>query len=68
MIDWWRRLPAFVRIPVAAAILVLATCVFLTPPVIGARGSGAFARWIYALGLILLFIGPTDAQKKGYHD
>ena len=23
---------------------------------------------IFALGVVLLFSGPSDAQKKGYHD
>ena len=67
-LDWWRRLPGFIRIPVALAILALATCAFLMPPGLGSRGSGGATGLLYAIGLILLFTGPTDAQKKGYHD
>jgi hypothetical protein len=67
-LEWWRGRPAFIRIPIALAIMDLATCVFLAPPAPGTRGSGGAAGLIYAVGLILLFTGPTDAQKKGYHD
>jgi hypothetical protein len=68
MLDWWRRLPALIRIPVATAILLLSVCVFLTPPGITGRGSGGSAGLVFALGFILLITGPTDAQKKGYRD
>jgi|HubBroStandDraft_6_1064221.scaffolds.fasta_scaffold19406_2 hypothetical protein len=58
--DWWRNLPAFVRIPIALVVLFLATGAFLA----GLRaGIGLFA-----VGLILLMTGPSDARKKGYHD
>jgi hypothetical protein len=58
--EWWRRLPALVRIPVAVAIMLFATGLFMS----GLRaGIG-----IFALGVVLLFSGPSDAQKKGYHD
>jgi hypothetical protein len=67
-LEWWRWLPALIRIPVALVVMALATCVFLARPAPGSRGDGGAAGLIYAVGLILLFTGPTDAQKKGYHD
>jgi len=67
-VDWWRRLPALVRIPVAVAVILLATLVFVRPPGVDGRGNGAAVGLLFALGIILLFTGPTDAQKKGYHD
>jgi hypothetical protein len=67
-LDWWRCRPALVRIPIAIAIMALGTCVFVATPTPGARASGSAAGLIYAIGLILLFTGPTDAQKRGYSD
>jgi hypothetical protein len=67
MLDWWRRLPAFIRYPIATAILLLSSWLFFQPPAPGSRG-GAGVALLYAIGLILFFTGPTDAQKKGYHD
>ena len=67
-LDWWRCLPAWIRIPVALAICALATSLWLIRPAPGSRGGGAAAGLLYAIGLILLITGPTDAQKKGYHD
>jgi hypothetical protein len=58
--DWWRRLPALVRIPVAVATILIATGLF-------ASGLRA-AIGLFALGVVLLFTGPSDAQKKGYPD
>lgn len=58
--DWWRRLPALVRFPVAVMIILLATGLF-------AAGLRA-AIGLFAFGVVLLFTGPSDAQKMGYHD
>jgi hypothetical protein len=63
--DWWRRLPGFVRIPIAVVILLVATALFFNPPTV-TMWRGVFL--LFALGMILLFTGPTDAQQKGYHD
>jgi hypothetical protein len=66
--DFWRKLPAIVRIPVAIGIILLATCLFMHPPEMATPGPTGGAGLLFALGVILLFTGPTDAQKKGYHD
>jgi hypothetical protein len=60
LMDWWRRLPALVRIPIAIGTISFATFLFAS----GLR----VAIGLFALGVVLLFSGPSDAQKKGYHD
>ena len=67
LLDLWRRLPAWVRFPIALGILAWATYLFLHPAVADAKAAKGIGM-LYVIGLLLLCIGPTDAQKKGYHD
>lgn len=57
--EWWTDLPAWLRFGVALALLALSTVLWFT---------GRFWPWGWAAGgVLLLFSGPSDSEKKGYH-
>ena len=57
---WWAGLPAWLRYGTAVAFLGISTALWF---------GGRFWPWGWAVGVILLLAaGPSDAEKKGYHD
>ncbi|MEX0777267.1 MAG: hypothetical protein WD042_16305 [Phycisphaeraceae bacterium] len=60
--DTWRFLPWWIRYPLALGMMAIAVLLFLFANPMPALLVGG----LFAVGLILLFIGPTDADKKGY--
>jgi hypothetical protein len=63
-LEWWASLRAWVRYPVAVSVLVGSTIGFAT-----LHSWGYVSLWSlgWALGVILLLYGPSDASKRGYH-
>ena len=58
-IDWWAGLDPWLRIGIPIVLLGV-SLVFLL------FGRIFFLGWILG-GLLLLFSGKSDAEKKGYH-
>jgi hypothetical protein len=63
-LEWWASLSAWIRYPVALLVIGGSIIGFMTIRV----GYGAFWGSCLALGFVLLLIGPSKANKKGYHD
>ena len=60
MFGWWTGLPPILRYGVAIGFLIASTVLYL---------MGRFWPWGWVVGIVLLFFaGPSDAEKKGYHD
>jgi hypothetical protein len=58
--EWWAGLNTFLKLAVAILLLGVSTAFWF---------AGRFWPWGWAAGIVLLlFSGPNDAQKKGYHD
>jgi hypothetical protein len=60
MFGWWAGLPALLRYGVAIGFLLVSTVLWF---------AGTFWPWGWVVGFVLLvFAGPSDSEKKGYHD
>ena len=59
-LDRWKRLSAWIRVPVACLILLIGTLAMIVAE------SRLFVP-LTGIGLILLFMGPSDAEENGYH-
>ena len=64
-LDWWRQLPAWIRLPISIGVIGLATYLWFG---VDFSGRGVIPGLVMTVGIILLFAGPTDAQHRGYHD
>jgi hypothetical protein len=62
-LEWWTTLSAWIRYPVALLVIAGSTIGFMTIRI----GFGKLWGMAWALGFILLLIGPSQANKKGYH-
>ena len=63
VLDWWRTVSPWIRYP--AALLVIAAAVV---GMANSRiGGGRLWGFVAALGVVMLLIGPTKSDKKGYH-
>lgn len=59
MFQWWAGLPPLLRYGVAVFFLLVSTVLWF---------CGRFWPWGWAVGVVLLlFAGPSDSEKKGYH-
>ena len=59
LLEWWGGLHPGWRFGVAIFFLALSTVIFF--------GFDRFWPWGWAVGgLLLLFSGPSDSEKKGY--
>jgi hypothetical protein len=57
--EWWAGLSPWIRYGVAAAFLLASTLIYFLAGRIWIWG------WIVG-GVLLLFAGPSDSEKKGY--
>jgi len=62
-LEWWTTLSAWIRYPVGLLVIAGSTIGFMTVRI----GFGEVWGMGWALGAILLLIGPSQANKKGYH-
>ena len=59
MFDWWSDQSPWLRYGVAVLFLAISTVMFF---------AGRFWPWGWGVGAVLLiFAGPSDSEKKGYH-
>jgi hypothetical protein len=63
-LEWWASLSASIRYPVAVLIIGVSTVGFAA---MHSYAGGKLLGLGWALGFILLFYGPSDADRKGYH-
>lgn len=71
ILDLWRQLPVWVRVPVSLGILAFGTFLFYflgNQGQVAGRGPSVLIGLVVALGIVLLFTGPTDSERRGYHD
>ncbi len=64
--DWWASLSGWVRYPVAVLIMVGSTVGFVHNYTLH-WGAGRLWAFGWAIGFILLFYGPSRADRRGYH-
>ena len=58
LIDWWAGLTPWVRFLVPIALIAISTGLLL---------AGILWIWGWLVGgILLLFSGPSDSEKKGY--
>jgi hypothetical protein len=62
-LEWWTTLSPWIRYPIAVIIIGGSLLGFATLP------WGNVRAWsiLCAIGVVLLIIGPTKSNKKGYH-
>lgn len=59
LLSWWSEQSAWLRYGVALILLTISTFLFF---------AGTFWPWGWGIGVVmLLFAGPSDLEKKGYH-
>jgi hypothetical protein len=59
MFEWWADLPPLVRYGVSLGLILVSTVLWF---------CGWFWPWGWGVGaILLLFSGPSDSEKKGYH-
>jgi hypothetical protein len=58
--EWWSDLPAWLRYGTAIVFLAISTALWF---------AGRLWIWGWVVGVVLLLMaGPSQAEKKGYHD
>ncbi|MFL5241575.1 MAG: hypothetical protein ACJ8FY_05660 [Gemmataceae bacterium] len=62
-LEWWTSLSAWIRYSVALLVIAGSTIGSMTIGI----GSGRLWQLAWGLGFILLLIGPSRSEKKGYH-
>ena len=66
----WVRLPLWIRIPGGLVVLLLGAGIIYAMEV-GGRGSRSatvIGLLLAFAGMAMIFNGPSDAEKRGYHD
>ncbi len=65
-LEWWTTLSPWVRYPIAVLVIAGSLVGFATIHTVHAGSSRAWFI-LCAIGVVLLIIGPTKSNKKGYH-
>jgi hypothetical protein len=71
LLDRWRQFPVWVRVPVSLGVLgaALGLMWWLVDGSWGfAADAAVLPGALFAIGLVLLFAGPSESNKRGYHD
>ena len=66
----WARLPLWVRIPGGLIVMLIGAGMIYSMEVVGrgSRGGTVIGILLAFAGMAMIFNGPSDAEKRGYHD
>lgn len=66
----WARLPLWIRIPGGFIVLAMGAGIIYAMEIAGrgSRGNTVLGVLLAFAGMAMIFNGPSDAEKKGYHD